>query len=133
MIRLEHIDAISRRIERDVIWISFQSRIRSQKPWEDNPIWMKITKWLDDHNIKWERCFDIADECSIPAYNGQIYVNLAYEAESPLFKELDGFLEFSDGTSRFENVKFNLLPLLDANRNKHHDEPGFWDSWVEKF
>lgn len=43
------------------------------------------------------------------------------------------YLEQMDGTMRFPTVRFYVLPLEHAMKNAHHDEPGFWERWAEKF
>ncbi len=126
---LDHIDAISRRLKRDVLWIDFPKPRKLRRLWKEDQARAKITTWLDDRGIKWKRCFGIADvSCIIESYEGQIFVNLPYDPASRSFDDLNNFLEYPDGKSRFENVTFNLLRLPEAMKNKHHDEPGFWDS-----
>jgi len=46
---------------------------------------------------------------------------------------VQAFLEYPDGTMRFDDVKFYVVPLQDPMKNAHHDEPGFWERWAENF
>lgn len=43
------------------------------------------------------------------------------------------YLEYSNGTMRFETVGFWYLPLEKAMENAHYDELGFWERWAESF
>jgi hypothetical protein len=43
------------------------------------------------------------------------------------------FLEYADGTMRFDDAKFWIVTHELAVKNRHHDEPGFWEKWAEDF
>ena len=89
--------------------------------------------WLDDHNIKYEKCGFVANENRIVPYFGQLYIDLPYDKNNEDYMTLERYLENEDGTSRIEHVSFYYLPLEKAIENKHHDEPGFWEKWAERF
>lgn len=146
--QIEHIDAIARIKQRDVLYITFtpkgmgvfdrfkydyDERPRQQYRFDKDPIRKKICLWLEEHNISWEPCGYIANECMMVGYEGQIYVDVPYDESDPCYMLLRDYLENPDGSMKFENVIFWLLPLEKAMQNKHHDEPGFWENWAENF
>jgi hypothetical protein len=130
---LEYVDAISRRLNRDILWIQFQTKEVRIESWERDPSWSGIVYWLDNHNLDWERCFGIADERGFGRWEGQIYLDIHFDIEDSQFIRLKGYMEYLDGSSRFDNVRLCLLPLSEAMKNKHHDEPDFWEKWADGF
>jgi len=46
---------------------------------------------------------------------------------------LNEHLENPDGSSKVKGVTLWALTLELALKNKHHDEPGFWEKWAENF
>jgi hypothetical protein len=139
---IEHIDAISRLKSRDVLFVTFdglpgpKGRARSkagQRGGNDNPFRAQITQWLDHEGIGWHPCADIANEDRLTEYQGQIYIDIPHDEKLAEYHRLKAYLERHDDKSRFPGVHFKCCPLELALRNSHHDEPGFWDRWAEKF
>ena len=126
---IEHIDAIARQKQRDVLFLEFNT----PGPQGALPSRLKIIGWLDEQKIAWKPCGAFANLNFMTSYRGQIYIDLPFEPSSAEFKSLEAFLEFPDGKSRFEDVTFFYLPLAKAMENVAHDEPGFWDRWAENF
>lgn len=50
-----------------------------------------------------------------------------------IYCKLRDDLEHPDGSMRHEQATFFVLPLESAMKNVHHDAPGFWEAWAEKF
>ena len=142
---IEHIDAIARQKQRDVLFLEFNSpraqerfdeigRREDQRcDWRSLRSRLNIICWLDAQNIVWKPCGDFANINCMTPYRGQIYIDIPFETSSPEFKSLDAHLEFPDGKSRFDGVTFFYLPLAKAMENAAHDEPGFWERWAETF
>jgi hypothetical protein len=126
---LEHIDAISRREERDVILIEFEESNSGIRAWKQNATRKKVLQWLDEHDIGWVKCFGVADEGVLEAYAGQIYVNCPLDEANSSYRALSDFLEDPDGNAHFTGYRFLYVPLEIANKNAHHDEPGFWENF----
>ncbi len=142
MISIEHIDAIARAKNRDVVFITFTPSVSGrQRPkgriaslrWEENPVRTQITKWLEANNIAWMPCADVADIDRYEAYAGQIYVDLPFDESLPAFQNLSKYMETPEGTSRFKDVRLCCCPLDISMKNAHHDAPGFWTKWAENF
>jgi len=123
---VEHIDAIARKKQRDVLYLTFHHR--KQDPMRDT-----VCKWLTEHHIEWQPCGHFADESSMCSYRGQIYLDVPYDDNNSSYVLVRDYLENPDGTMRFETVGFWYLTLEKAMENAHHDEPGFWEKWADGF
>jgi hypothetical protein len=149
---IEHIDAIARKKQRDVLYITFTPKgtslrdmftefvdvtegreIQGSYEWEEDPIRQKICLWLDKNQISWESCGYFANEDMMISYEGQIYVDIPYDENDANYLLVRDYLEHPDGSMRFESVTFWLVPLEQAMTNKHHDELGFWEKWADNF
>lgn len=130
---LEHIDAIARKQRRDVLYVEFQDTDKCAVDFSALPLRRQITEWLDSQRIKWQPCGGVASEHRLCAYAGQIYIDLPFDPEDPGFRKVQAYLEHPDGSMKFHGATFYALPLQIAMRNAHHDEPGFWERWADRF
>lgn len=147
---IEHIDAISRQLQRDVLYIGFHAVQQAPKAnsenesdddlyrsdlfdWQKLPTRQQVIAWLEAHGINWKPCGPIANVNVMESYRGQIYVDLPFDQSLPAFQALEAFLEFPDGITRFSDAAFYYCPLELAMENAAHDQPGFWDRWAETF
>jgi hypothetical protein len=73
------------------------------------------------------------DSETSPAIAGEIYLDVPFDENDVRYRGLQAFLEFPDGSMRFPDVKFVAVPLEVAQANVHHDEPGFWEAWADRF
>lgn len=140
---IEHIDAIARKKQRDVLLIKFypdESNHESEDNEESDTSWLsynfeedlrrvKVLAWLEKNKIPFQPCGEVANECSFCSYLGDIYVDVPYDEENHQYRLLRDYLENPDGTMRDENVRFCYLPLERAMKNAYHDEPGFWEKF----
>jgi hypothetical protein len=138
---IEHIDAIARKKQRAVLYVTFNPIQMSDMDWwgsdtfdwEQDPMRETACKWLTEHSIPWQLCSYFANESCMCSYEGQIYLDVLYDDNDPLYVLVRDYLENPDGSMRFETVGFWYLPLETAMNNAHHDEPGFWEKWAENF
>ena len=130
---LEHIDAIARKKGRDVLLVVFDSTSDDIFDYKTLPARKDLIAWLKANNIEFRECADIAREDGFDSYRGQLYLDVCYDENDPLYIKLRDHLENPDGSSRIPDVMFCCLPLQIAMQNKHHDESGFWDKWIENF
>jgi len=133
---IEHIDAIARKKDRDVLYVTFfddPTGERSPYHWQSHPGRAAIVEWLDAHGYAWQRCGEVANEHVLRSYRGSIYIDVAYDLENGAYKALEAFLEHPDGSLRMPHMCFLVMPLDYAKKNAHHDEPGFWDRWADNF
>jgi hypothetical protein len=138
--RIEHIDAIARKVQRDVLHIAFNppSAIDAEGnktffDWKTLPIRQQVIDWLESKGIGWRCCGHFANVNLMASYRGQIYVEVPFDQSNPDYKALTLFLENPDGSMRFPDCTFYYTPLEDAMKNSEHDEPGFWERWAEGF
>lgn len=131
--QLEHIDAIARHKRRDVLYLDFHAAKDRLLDYEVLPVRRQIIEWLDRQGIGWQPCGAIASENSLQSYRGQIYIDVPFIPADPVYQKLQAYLEHPDGRIRFAEVSFYVLPLDIAMRNAHHDEPGFWEGWADRF
>ncbi|WP_262966122.1 hypothetical protein [Methylobacter psychrophilus] len=138
---IDHIDAIARKKQRDVLYVTFNPKHSDDDDscdnlfwhWEGDPMRKTTCNWLTEHHINWQMCGHIANENSMGGYYGQIYLDVPFDENDPQYQQVRDYLENPDGTLRFETVGFWYLTLEYAMKNAHHDEPGFWEKWAEDF
>ena len=144
---IEYIDAIARQKQRDVLYVTFNTSVPASEKtaeidemeafalkrvdWEDLPVRQQIIDWLESNGVAWQRCGGFARTNGWSSYQGQLYIDVAYDASLPQYLKLAAFLENPDGSMRLPNTTFSYLPLAHAMENAHHDEPGFWEKWAE--
>jgi hypothetical protein len=133
---IDYIDAIARQKQRDALFVTFTDDPAGEpSPYdsESHPGRAAIIEWLDMHGYAWQPCGEVADERLMVSYRGSIYIDVPYDLADPRYRALETFLEHSDGSLRMPHMRFLVIGLDYANRNAHHDEPGFWDRWAERF
>lgn len=131
---IEHIDAIARQKKHDVIFLEFITAERPRfPPHGEIESRKRILEWFDAEAISWRMCGHIANENVMRSYAGQVYIDVPYDLNNPTYQDVRAFLEYPDGTMRFDDVKFWILSLDHAMKNAHHDEPAFWERWAENF
>lgn len=124
---LETIDAIARRLKRDVIFLAIVER--QDRPSRDRPEVAEATDWLDAEGIGWESSFGFMPGMVI--FEGgprAIYIDAPFEPGSPLLRKLEDRFETPDGLPRHPDMVLSLLRLETAMVNADQDEPGFWDN-----
>lgn len=131
---LEHIDAIARRLKRDVLYLDF---LKAQRPHREDYRRIEsrshIVQWLDREGISWSECGPLASEAVIRSYAGEIFIDVPFDETDAQYRKVQAFLEYPDGTALFDDVRFYVVTLQLAQQNAHHDEPGFWDRWADNF
>ena len=131
---LQHIDAIGRQKQRDVLFVVFgRSPDELEVNWRRLPVRQQIIVWLNQNGVVWQECGHVASENCMMGYRGQIYIDVAFDTDLPEYQKLAAFLENEDGTPRLAGAIFCYLPLSVAMKNTHHDAPGFWEKWAEDF
>lgn len=128
---IEHIDAIARREQRDVLYLEFHPQpcelARGYRYLLDEQRG-RVLQWLDANGHPWQPCGSYADGSGMQPYLGQVHVATAHDAELPDYRQLRDHLELPDGNMRIPGVRFYLMPLKMAAQNAAHDAPGFWNS-----
>jgi len=130
---IEYIDKIARDKGRDVLYIIFDEKVFPDFDFEMRAVRKNLIAWFDLNNIKITPCGNVASEHGFSSYHGQLYIDVPYDENHPDYRKVSEHLECADGSFRIQGVMFCYLPLERALRNKHHDEPEFWDKWAENF
>jgi hypothetical protein len=133
---IEHIDAIARRKQRDVLYLEFHPESFSERRayrFEDDDMRKAILEWFDSHGIAWSVCGPYANPDVMAPYLGQVYIDLPFDESLPMYCKLRDYLEHPDGSMRHTGVRFCATSLAQAMKNAAHDEPGFWERWAEDF
>jgi hypothetical protein len=139
---IKHIDQIARQKQRDVLYLEFAPKPSEEDMWGDNNgrysferdlVRKQVLDDLTNMGVSWVFCDGFASENYMASYRGQVYLDVPFDKGLPLYQKLEAYLEYPDGTMRFETVQFYALSLQHAMKNAHHDEPGFWEKWAEEF
>ena len=137
---IDHIDAIARKLQRDVLCVTFTPQNseddlsnRNRYNWKEDKLRQTICNWLTEQNISWKPCQCFANEDFMSRYQGQIYLDIPYDETDPLYILVRDYLENPDGSMRYRTVGFWHLLLEQAMINVHHDEPGFWEKRAENY
>lgn len=122
-ILIKSIDQIARQKQRDVLFIRFDTHFIEDFDYKKWTFRQNLIHWLMAENIPFEECADIAkDEEDMNAYLGQLYIDIPYQPQDPIYQKLANHLENSEGKMKIDGVLFCLLPLHIAMKNAHHDD-----------
>jgi hypothetical protein len=118
---LYHIDEIARSRKADVVWIAFE--YKAPGDWERMPKRMRqqrarIISWLEQRKVAYERCFGFFGGAIEEPYRGDLFVDLPIDRTNKNFAELEAMLEHPDTLPKFEGVRFYMLPLKEARKNR---------------
>lgn len=133
---IEHIDAIARQKRRDVLYLEFHPETREEQrryQYERDANRARAIAWLDQHGFAWQPCGPYANPRIMRSYQGQMYIDLPFDETLPAYQQLREFLELPDGSMRHDGIRFYAMSLELADRNKEHDEPGFWEHAFDDF
>lgn len=136
MLTVAHIDAIGRRMGRDVLYVEFHPQTREAQRryvYQRDAMRADVLAWLDQHAVRWEPCGPIADIMRMDSYRGQVYLDLPFDDADPVYRQVCAYLEHADGSMRHAGVRFMVLSHERALRNAAHDAEGFWEQWSETF
>lgn len=133
---IEHIDAIARRKQCDVLYLEFHPTSAAERrsyQFEQDPVRTAMLAWLDQHALRWRECGPLADPRAMSSYRGQVHVDVPYDESAPTYQLLRDHLELPDGSMRRPGVRFYVLTLELALTNAEHDDPDFWTRWAADF
>ena len=130
---IEYIDKIARDKGRGVLYVAFDGEKFPSFEYESWEVRKNLLKWFEANNIAVFPCGDIANETEMIAYRGQLYIDVPFDESNSDYMKVWEHLENSDDSTRIPGVTFIYLALELAMKNKHHDEPGFWENWADNF
>jgi len=117
--RIDRIDAIARKLQRDVLFVIFHTphaemtegqhhrfKMDTRIDWELCTVRQDMSDWLDAQEIAWRTCAGFASTNTVVSYLGKIYIDAHYEPELPRYQTVAQFMEFSDGGVRYRHSTF---------------------------
>ena len=130
---IKHIDKIAREKNRDVIYIAFSKEIFPDYNYKEYKERNDLLQWLQENNIAFELCGPMASENGWESYRGQLYLDVVIDDKEAQYQLICEHLDNPDGSFKIDGVESWIFPLEEGLKNKHHDEPGFWEKWAEDF
>ena len=129
---LQHIDAIAREKNRDVLFVHFEDYEENEQNPDSNR--QDVLSWLEQNNIPYEKCMGLEEEGSIDSYWGDIYIDVPFDLENEQYHILSDYLEDEEGVMKIEGVYFFVLYLetaieLQAERVMNTDTDFEDDTW----
>ena len=138
---IKNIDKISREKGRDVLFLEFHPKLNPEAEgerafelfdYENNEIRKTIIKWFEENNIGFMKCAGMTVQGGaivMECYNGQLYIDVPFDDNDPNYIKVRDFLEYPDGTVKFEGLKFYNVPYILAMKLSYTDDPDFWDDF----
>mgnify|MGYP006373631113 FL=1 len=129
---LQHIDAIAREKNRDVLFVHFEDYEENEQNPDSNR--QDVLSWLEQNDIPYEKCMGLEEEGSIDSYWGDIYIDVPFDLENEQYQILSDYLEDEEGVMKIEGVYFFVLYLetaieLQAERVMNTDADFEDDTW----
>ncbi|MFZ2235849.1 MAG: hypothetical protein WBP11_12355 [Dokdonella sp.] len=125
---LEPIDAIARRLQRDVLMLSFcdvgananLSDAGRDVQWREDATRQLIVDWLARNGIRSVRCFPWLSPGMLEyPYTGHLFIDVPFDAVDARYQQFVGFLEDANGQCVHAGVGFVVIPLDKATRAVH--------------
>ena len=95
---LQHIDAIAREKNRDVLFVHFEDYEENEQNPDSNR--QDVLSWLEQNNIPYEKCMGLEEEGSIDSYWGDIYIDVPFDLENEQYQILSDYLEDEEGVMK---------------------------------
>ena len=102
---IQHIDAIAREKQRDVLFIHFEEFEQDA----GQSTRQTLISWLDAHAIPYQECMGLEEESVIDSYMGDLYIDVPFDLGNPLFVKLSEHLEDEEGEMKIAGVLFFTL------------------------
>ena len=124
---IQHIDAIAREKGSDVLCVSFVEMTIENHNYKELSERNELINWLNDNNIPFDFCYGMASDYVIQqAYLGDLFLDISFDKNDPLYIKLEKHLENRDGSPKIPGVQFFYCPLDVAMQNSHYDSPDFF-------
>ena len=127
---LQHIDAIARDKERDVLFVHFEHYDHHDEDAEANQTRQQLMQWLDAHGMSYQPCMGLEQEGLISGYAGDLYIDVPFEEGDATYQLLRTHLEHENGDMRIPGVLFFCLSLEIALEIE--EDRLSWASWDEE-
>ncbi len=127
---IQHIDAIAREKQRDVLFVHFE-HYQHEQPHSARE---QLIAWLDQQHIDYMPCMGLEDPTLLDGYQGDLYLDVPFDIADPRFQLLSLHLEDEEGNMKIDGVLFFTLSLelaleVDAERNGAIFDDFVEDDW----
>lgn len=120
------IDEIARRKQRDVIYVEFQNTEPGDRlDYRLDPSRNAIFDLFTANGIPYFECGEFASDTGLASYRGQIYIDVPFDEDNPLFTNAVRLLTLVKTLAKDQTPQLFLLSLSNAMKNAHHDETEF--------
>lgn len=109
---LQHIDAIAREMNRDVLFVHFEKYEHNDE--NSNSHRQEVLTWLEENEIPYVPCMGLEQEGLVDSYLGDIYIDVPFDLDNSLYLQLSNYLEDKEGEMKIEGVLFFVLYLETA-------------------
>lgn len=107
---LHHIDEIALEMQHDVIFVEFH-HLQHRYDYQTSVSRNEIINWLVANEIPHWECSSLPSGSGSVRYRGEIYIDVAYNREDPLYLKIESFFEKPNGTMRFDGAWFRGFTL----------------------
>ena len=115
---IQHIDAIARAKECDVLFVRFSEMTIENHNYKELPERIELINWLNENNIQFEFCYGMASEAVIQQpYLGDLFLDVSFDKNDPLYIKVEKHLENRAGSPKISGVQFFYCPLGLAMQN----------------
>jgi len=122
---IKTLDEVAREKKRDALFVTFNVQGKSsfddcmsneKFDWQGSTRRKEVIRFLEVNDIPYQPINGFF------RYQGQIYIDMAYDESDPCYRKLARYLENIDGSMKIPGVGFWVCPLEWAMKNAHHDE-----------
>lgn len=107
---MQHIDAIAREKNRDVLFVHFENYVHAEAQAIDS-VRQQVLAWLEANEIPFSPCMGLEEEQLLTSYNGDIYIDIPFDSRDHHFNLLSDYLEDEQGNMKIDGVLFFVLSL----------------------
>ncbi|HCL58867.1 MAG TPA: hypothetical protein DHW80_03635 [Acinetobacter sp.] len=131
---MQHIDAIAREKDRDVLFVHFENYEHENADADSYHLRQNLIEWLKQRQINFAPCMGIEQPGVIESYSGDLYIDVPFDEAHPIYQMVSEHLEDAEGEMKIPGVLFFVLSLetaleIEADREEflslNHDEDEF--------
>lgn len=129
---IKFIDEIGREKQRDVLYLEFYPKPENMEidsyemyrkiekkifdfDFENSEIRSKVINWLNKNKISYSPCGRFSQANGIvkmqEKYLGNLYLDIPFDKENTTYRKLEKYFENSDGSMKFQDVRFCYVSL----------------------
>ncbi|MGE8538773.1 MAG: hypothetical protein ACN6NI_05785 [Acinetobacter sp.] len=106
---LQHIDAIAREKNRDVLFVHFEHYVHPEQ--DANSARQQFIDWLEQQDIRYMPCLGIEPTVGSEVYSGGLYLDVPFDLQHKTYQKLSEYLEDDQGNMKIDGILFFVLSL----------------------